>query len=505
MDNCCDPTPIICTTSTYCIQETSTYCVRHNQGEDLSCIGAPVASNLRLSQILKLMDTKICQMSGAGDYSTFNIGCLTPVTTQQSWVEQISAYVCTLNTTINSNYITLGNLITAATNENIGISTRLLITGTCPEIAGLAYLNGTTTLNDHIIKMRTAICDTYNLLQTRTDLSSIVWNSCFSSVVNVNTAIQNLIDEVCIQKSQIASLSVAGSCGRFDKFTFSADFVDTITSTNSCFDSHSIYLDKEKLIKVSSTDICDGYLGDKITHTTGITTATTIVTTSVCNYTLASYVDIVSPENLVSVTINATLYTLSLPTPVTNTTSINNYLNSLGLGSFTTILLGSQLTILAHETTGNVPNSIILSISGAVSFSSIGCVTSSCEKVVVGLDNTYLNGTWYDPQTWSGGNLYGGTYVNGGASPVKFRKSGLRTVKIKGKMNNSVPLSVSTDEIVFTLPVGYRPLELQSFVVGSTSTPVLVEVATTGVITIQGTLTPFGNTSTYLNITFDTD
>lgn len=506
MDNCCDPTPAICTTSSYCTDESSAYCVRYNQGDALSCIGVLPASNLRLSQILKLMDTAICAISGSGDYSGYDVACLAPVTTQQSWVEKISDYVCALNTTVTNNYTTLNNMITNITDPNIGLSTNLLITGVCTEIAGLAYVNGTTTLNEHIIKMRTAICDTYNLLQTRTNLSAITWNACFASTPNVNVAIQNLIDLVCIQQSQIASISTAGACGKFDHITFSDDFDDSITSTTSCKNEHAVTLKKEKLIKVSSTDTCDGYLGDKIVADTGIIVTPQTVTSTVCNYTLSLAVDIGTPEDFVSVTIDATLYTAPSPIPVTNPTAITNYLNSLGLGSFTTILLGSQLVILVHEVTAIVPNSIVLSVSGGVSFVSAGCVTSTCEKVVVSLDNTYQYGTWYDPQTYITGNLYSGTYINGSTSPVKFRKAGYKTVRIKGMTNNSLSAVSSGDENVFTLPVGYRPLEKQSFVVSSASlTPVIVEISTAGVVKLKGTLTPFETAATFLNISFDID
>jgi hypothetical protein len=509
MDNCCDPTPIICTTSSYCTQESSAYCIRYNQGEDLSCIGVVPASNLRLSEILKIMDTKICTITGSGNYASYNVGCLSPVTTQQSWVEKISAYVCTLNTTVGSNYTTLLNMITAITNPNIGTSTQLTITGVCTEIPGLAYTNGVTTLNTHIINMRTAICNTYNLLQTRTDLSSITWNACFASTTNVKTVIQNLIDLVCTHSAQIAAISGAvGPCGKTDSLTFSVDFNNSITSTDICKNYRSITLNKEKLIKTSAYDGCDGYLGDKIYAGTGITTSVQAVTSTIANYSLSIVADVATPENFVSVTISSTLYTAPSAIPVTNPSGIMNYLNSLGKGYFTVALVGSQLTILAQELTALVPQNIALSISGGVNFGAVSTVTTTCEKVVIGLDNTYEYGTWFDPQSYLGTNLYSGTYNNASTSPVKFRLSGQRTVKIKGMVNNSSSASVTGDSNVFTLPSGFRPLERQNFVVASTVapfTPAIVSISTGGVVTIKGALATFSNTGTYLNITFDID
>lgn len=498
IENCgCEETPTPCVTTNYCTSESSAYCVRYSQGDALSCIGVTPSQNLRLSQILKLMDTAICTISGSGDYSGYDVGCLSPVTTQQSWVEKISGQFCTLQTTVSNNYTTLLNMILAITDPNIGTSTNLSLSSICTEISGMAYVNGTTTLNQHLDKIRTALCSTYNLLQTRTDLSGNTWNTCIASTDKVNVAIQRLVDLICVQQSQIAALSGAISpCGKFDTYVFSSDFTDVINSTNTCYNVHGITIDKSKLLKTSATDSCDGYLGDKIHGGTGILASTSLVTSSTCNFTLSSAVDL--SEYFESITINSTLYTPVSHIAVTNPTAIMAYLNTLGLGSFTVILLGTQLTILVQELNGDVPNGIIGSISGAITFSPAGCVTSTCEKVDVSINPNYSHGAWQTPS-------YAGTYIDS-VSPIRFRKSFGKTVRIKGMTNNSNPQSLSTNSTVFTLPAGYRPLEQQVFAIASDAVgTTMLKITTAGVVSILGAYASFSNTTTYLNVSFDID
>ena len=470
-------------------------------GIDLNCIGVLKTDGLTLSRVLKKLNDAICQSSPVlnPDYSGYDVACLAPVTNQQSWVEKISEYVCTLNTTINSNYVTLTNITNNLTNAPIGTKTSLVLTETCAELPSLSYVNGTTTLNQHLSNFIATFCDLYTTIQTRTDLSGNTWGSCLSPTLNVKTAIQNITDLLCVHSQQIASISTqANPCGKFDHYNFSSDFIDTVTSTNLCKNEHSVILDKSKLIKVSVSDTCDGYLKDKIVAQNGVKatvqTVTTTIGTYVCQYMITN------TDHIQGISVDSVMYPPGSPIVVTNTTAITSYLNALGFGTFSTVYSGGQLTITAYITTGSIPQ--FMTIEGSdYNFVAVTSSSTSCEKIVIEADpNGSLAGTWQVPS-------YSGTYIASGSSPIKYRLFDGVTVRIKGKLNNSLPASIVTDQTVFVLPVGYRPLEDQVFTCANIGIPatVFVKIDTSGNVVILGTLTSFTNNNTYINISFDID
>lgn len=127
--------------------------------------------------------------------------------------------------------------------------------------------------------------------------------------------------------------------------------------------------------------------------------------------------------------------------------------------------------------------------------------------IAVGLNNAYEA-----QQTPS----YSGTFIAHATSPVKYRRTGIyynsvfttKTVRIKGSINNSVPAASSTDDLVFTLPVGYRPAENQLFTVPTldgTNYNTIVEIKTNGEVRMRGDYIAYANTNTYINISFDVD
>ena len=194
------------------------------------------------------------------------------------------------------------------------------------------------------------------------------------------------------------------------------------------------------------------------------------------------------------------MYPPGSPIVVTNTTAITSYLNALGFGTFSTVYSGGQLTITAYITTGSIPQ--FMTIEGSdYNFVAVTSSSTSCEKIVIEADpNGSLAGTWQVPS-------YSGTYIASGSSPIKYRLFDGVTVRIKGKLNNSLPASIVTDQTVFVLPVGYRPLEDQVFTCANIGIPatVFVKIDTSGNVVILGTLTSFTNNNTYINISLDID
>src|SRR5882724_5037872 len=62
-------------------------------GAALTCSG--IATNDSLDTILQKISPLLC--AATGDYSSYNTYCLAPISTQQQFVESISNFVCTLN------------------------------------------------------------------------------------------------------------------------------------------------------------------------------------------------------------------------------------------------------------------------------------------------------------------------------------------------------------------------------------------------------------------------
>lgn len=114
----------------------------------------------------------------------------------------------------------------------------------------------------------------------------------------------------------------------------------------------------------------------------------------------------------------------------------------------------------------------------------------------------YLNAAYEAQQT----PVYGGTYQAHATAPIKFRKRG-KTVRVKGSTGNSVPGSITTDQIVFTLPAEFRPLEAQyhNGTDSNTGANIAIQIRTNGDVVLKGTLTTFGSASTYMNIAWDVD
>lgn len=505
MPNCCNPTPTPCTVNNVCTEELSAYCIRYNQGDALSCIGVLPTDNRRLSDILKLMDTAICELTGSGDYSSYDVGCLSPVTTQQSWVEKISEYVCDLTSTVESNYTTLNNLITAATNENIGLSTRIAITGTCTEIAGLAYVNGTTTLNSHIQKLRDAVCANYNTYVAHTSLAAITWPSCITSSTTIGASIQKIVDLLCAQQAQIGVLSGAVSpCGKIDTYTFdTTNFTQVVSSTTSCRNQNAVALKPETLLKTSASDGCNGYLSDKVRGGDGILITTATVTESVCDY--VGSVIISNTGTFDGIEIDAVTYTPGSPIVVTSYGAIQTYINTLNKGTAVVIYSSGILQISIHQTTGLVANTFDYTdgASSSASFVPVGCTSQTCEKVFVSLDESFVVEDWVTVGT---SPAYTGTYTAYSSNSIKFRRKNGVTVTLKGRTNNSSPAGISASEPVFTLPVGYRPLEAQNFAVAGSGGAYIVTVSTAGVVSLRGDLeTIADNSNVYMNFSFDID
>lgn len=162
-------------------------------GPNLACSG--IATNTALDVILQTIDPLLC--AATGDYSTYNTYCLAPITTQKQFVESISNYVCTLNTTVTTFIGTTFPAYQATVNSRF----------VALELPGITCSSASVINTDTLQQVLNKYCTKFGSIDTLLNVSSANWNSCYvvsplptSPVEGFNT----LISEICILKSQIA-------------------------------------------------------------------------------------------------------------------------------------------------------------------------------------------------------------------------------------------------------------------------------------------------------------
>lgn len=180
-----------CTQST-CASITDALCVKYTS-TNFNCISNESTS---LEDILKSIDSLVCEAAGGTPWSTFDYACLEGITTAQSFAEVISAYVCDLSETVTNNYDELLTLINNISTSGTGLFV--------PNISGCSYTGvlSTDTLVQVLGKFNTKFCD----LNSRLDISSVDWDQCFTVLTPPTTlpgAFDLLIDQICQVKADI--------------------------------------------------------------------------------------------------------------------------------------------------------------------------------------------------------------------------------------------------------------------------------------------------------------
>jgi len=175
---------------------TDASCVIYN-GPTLACSG--IVANDPLDIALQKIDPLLCAASG--DYSSYNTFCLAPITTQQQFVESISNFVCTLN----SSFVTFTG--TTFVNYQASVAASLLAI-TNPQIN--CAVSGVTSITG----LRTILldyCTTLTNLTAAVNPSTANWNSCFVVSPLPTTIVQAfnvLIAQICLLQSQVSSAAV---------------------------------------------------------------------------------------------------------------------------------------------------------------------------------------------------------------------------------------------------------------------------------------------------------
>ena len=168
-------------------------------GPALTC--SAVQTGTSVQSIIQTFDTLLC--SATGNYSTYNTYCLAPITTQQQFVETISADFCNLQTNYNTftgtTYVNdkagLQSQITALQNTNF--------TSTCQTVLPIG---STDSLSTTLSKLGAAICTIYS---SALDLSTVNWSQCITVTTPPTTiagGFTTLLSQICSINSSLATL-----------------------------------------------------------------------------------------------------------------------------------------------------------------------------------------------------------------------------------------------------------------------------------------------------------
>lgn len=203
-----------------------------------TCLSIP--ANSKLDAIIQLLASAICAGGEPNpDYSGYNVYCLAPVTTQQSFVEKISQYVCTLRTDFNNFETSTGDNFTLVNDAIDAINNPALTS--CVSIG----IQNTDNLHTVLSKIITSIC-AINL-----NPSGANWNQCYTVSPLPTTIVagfNSVIDMICQLKAQVASGVVLPI---FDNT--SSCLPAPVTSTDSLVTT--INKIKQKLCSVAVVDI----------------------------------------------------------------------------------------------------------------------------------------------------------------------------------------------------------------------------------------------------------
>ena len=179
-------------------------------GVDLPCTG--VTTNTKLEEILIAIDAQICSV--VGDYSSYNFHCLSndyEINTEAEFVSAITEEFCNLkssyNTFVSSTYPTgiqnLQNQINQINSPGLTLCT-------------YSGVISTDTYVNIITKLANKLCD----LNSRLDISTVIWDNCFTVVtppVTIPQGFQLLADQICqvassIVQPELPTFNNQGSC-----------------------------------------------------------------------------------------------------------------------------------------------------------------------------------------------------------------------------------------------------------------------------------------------------
>jgi hypothetical protein len=166
-------------------------------GPNLPC--SSIITNDAMDVALQKIDALLC--ASTGDYSSYNVGCLAPISTQQQFVESISAFTCTLSTSFNT-FVT-----TTFSNYQASVATQIAAINS-PQIT--CAIAGVTTA-DSLTSILNKYCSTMSSISSSISLSGVNWSSCYTVSPTPTTVAQGfsvLIGQICLLKAAVSGGAV---------------------------------------------------------------------------------------------------------------------------------------------------------------------------------------------------------------------------------------------------------------------------------------------------------
>jgi len=177
---------------------------------NLPCSGINTQDSIEVA--LQKIDTLLCASSG--NYASYNTYCLAPITTQQQFVQTISAYVCATQSSLTTFTGTTFPAYQATINSTLA---SLQVPGTTNATCSSNTILNTDTLQTVLQKLSNMASDIYC---NQLSLSSVNWNQCFTVSPTPTTVAQGfstLASQICTLQTSIGSASLpvfnnVGSC-----------------------------------------------------------------------------------------------------------------------------------------------------------------------------------------------------------------------------------------------------------------------------------------------------
>lgn len=184
--------------------DTDAKCITYT-GPALSC--ANILTNDRLDIILQKIDPLLCASSG--DYSSYDTSCLGSVTTEAEFVSVISSFVCTLST----DFDTFKNVTFPAYQTLVGSAFDFI------NNPGITCSSAGITPSDPISIIYNKYCTKFTQIDTKLDISSVNWSSCFSvgsAPTTMGAGFNTVISQICLLKTYVDTVITTGG----DPLTF---------------------------------------------------------------------------------------------------------------------------------------------------------------------------------------------------------------------------------------------------------------------------------------------
>jgi len=226
--------------STGCATPMDAKCTFYS-GANLSC--STINSGDSLEVALQKIDTQLC--ASAANYSTYNVYCLSPVTTQQEWVEKISQFVCNTQDQVTTFIGTTFPAYQATVDTRFDA---IETPGTTSSCSTKINIVNTDSLQTVLQKLSNAGCSLY----TAIDLSGVNWSQCFNTSIPPTTiagGFNNVISQICQVATSVGSAVLpnfnnTGSClpspGSNDSLVDTVNKIKTRLCQSPTFDINAL-------------------------------------------------------------------------------------------------------------------------------------------------------------------------------------------------------------------------------------------------------------------------